>query len=175
MAELRESIVDPVELVDKLNLPTGFHVRSNPDLHEESNTTNSINSISKIPAGLVRFINKIEQPEKDEDQSDVSQSIPDQLDDYYTSLSDMVETIHADHLLLNKSMNVISHTISTVKLDIGEMRDTYVNDIDTIKKEIAVLKRMIHDNRNTFLMALDQNIKAIKVRLDTLEKKGSAF
>ena len=167
MAELRESLVDPVDLVNKLN----------PNTSNDSSPDISIDSISKIPANLVRFVDNTDREGSDDEKTDISEQdedpIPDKLDDYYMSLSDMMETVHTDHLLLSKSINDISHTIATVKLDIEGMRDTYSDDVSTIKKEIASLKRMIHDNRNTFLMALDQNIKAIKVRLDKLEKRDS--
>ena len=152
MAELRESILNPAELVNKIN----------PTVEPVLDKTN-------VTTDLVRFVDIKDSYSDKSDDSDDSVPVSNQLDDYYISLSAMLEDIDTSHLLLTKAVNNVSHAVSLLKIDTQDMRDTYVSDIEGIKKEIAEIKRMVFDNRNTFLTVLEKNIKLIKARLDKLE------
>lgn len=161
MAELRESIMNPVELSNKLVPP-----KIETDPSDGSDSTHS------IPAGLVKFVDKPVPNNLDADSdvdSDTEHVSGNKLDEYYLSLSDMLDDIYTNHLLLTKSINDTLHTVATLKLDINGMRDTYIADIEFIKKEIDMIKRMIHDNRNTFLLVLEKNNSTMKARVDKLE------
>jgi cell division protein ZapA (FtsZ GTPase activity inhibitor) len=164
MAELRESILNPVDLVNKINPLVD---KSVPDV---SVLVEPI-SDKTITTNLVRFVDVKDSDVNSDnsDDSDDSAPVANQLDDYYMSLSAMMEDIDTSHLLLTRAVNNVSHAVSALKIDTQNMRETYASDIEEIKKEIANVKRMVFDNRNTFLAVLEKNIKAIKARLDKLE------
>ena len=163
MAELRESIVDPKVLVDKLD-PKVLVDKLDPkvpvDKLDSDTSLTSNSNIERIP--LVRFTD-------DETISEPESVADNQIDEFYLSLSDMMDAIYTNHMLLTKSVNDVSHSIAVLKLDTVGMCDTYLEDISTVRKDIASIKRMIQENRNLFLTTLEKNTKIINARLDKLE------
>jgi hypothetical protein len=162
MAELRESILDPITLSDKINglqKPKSVVIQS----PVESNSLTSVPSMPEIPKEL---INQMPPEDSDSDVTDV----PDAIDGIYTSVSVMMENMCNDITLLNRNVDKLCHTTALLKLENASMAETYESDIQSIKKRIAdmtLLQRQIMDIRNSLTQSIDANIKSLKLSFET--------
>lgn len=166
MAELRESVLNPDELVNRINPPVVSMVRFVDNVEEETKEK------SETAEGNKEEGNKEEDKSDSDSDTDTStEVVANQLDSYFSSLSNMLEDVDTNHLKLIDDTNRISHTVATIKLDIDGMRDTYLSSMDDIRKELAELKRMIMNNRNSHMTVLEKSMSSVKARLDKLEQQ----
>jgi hypothetical protein len=168
MASLQESVIDPIELSNKINKINKINKRR--DTIIASITDNSTNSI----------IDAADAESDDENETDNNTStftsananigestgvkkVPDVINGIYQSMSGIIEALNADNAILNQQVDklysLLISNASTIREDLADVKK---------KTEIIVdLQKQIMDTRNILLQTLDINIKNLKKELST--------
>lgn len=103
---------------------------------------------------------------------------PDVIQSIYKSMSQIIEALNTDNLMLNQQVNKIRgdlefvcNTLATLKLDtqgISSTCNVRGDDLVELKKKIAAigdLQKHVVETRNMLIQTLDANIKTIKKEL----------
>lgn len=106
---------------------------------------------------------------------------PDVIASIYVSMSQIIDALNTDNLLLNKQVNKIRgelefvcNTLATLKMDTQEISSVCgirSSDLHELKKKIAAigdLQKHVVETRNMLIQTLDTNIKSIKKELGEL-------
>lgn len=109
---------------------------------------------------------------------------PDVISSIYKSMSQIIEALNTDNLILNQQVNKIRgelefvcNTLATLKMDTQEISTVCSirsEDLNDLKKKIATLgdlQKHVVETRNILIQTLDTNIKSVKKEL--LELKNN--
>jgi len=118
------------------------------------------------------------QSENNSDSECEEQKAPDVIADIYKSMSQIIEALNTDNLLLNRQvekirgdLEFVCSTLASLKMDAQEISTTctYRNeDLSDLKKKIHAvsdLQKHVVETRNMLIQTLDTNIKTIKKEL----------
>ncbi len=122
--------------------------------------------------------------------SDVESPIdaPDVISGIYKSMSQIIEALNTDNLILNQQVNKIRSdlgfvctTLTSLKTDTQDVSIACTNrnnDLLELKKKIATLsdvQKQVLDTRNMLIQTLDSNIRIIKKELNELKNTRESF
>lgn len=111
--------------------------------------------------------------ETNSDDDSQTDAPPDLISSIYKSMSQIIESLNTDNILINQQINKIRSELEFVCSMVAELKvDTVKNDaIVELKKKIAAindLQKHVVDTRNMLVQTLDTNIKAIKRELSEM-------
>lgn len=100
---------------------------------------------------------------------------PDVISSIYKSMSQIIETLNTDNLILNQQVSKIRgelefvcSTVAALKMDTQEISTVYSGDLGDLKKKITALsdlQKHVVETRNMLIQTLDTNIKFVKKEL----------
>ncbi len=115
------------------------------------------------------------------DDSSTEERAPDVIASIYKSMSQIIEVLNTDNLLLNRQVDKIRgelefvcNTLATLKMDTHEISTTCTvrsEDLLELKKKLSAigdLQKHVVETRNMLIQTLDVNIKSIKKELGEL-------
>ena len=107
--------------------------------------------------------------------SDDAPDSPDVISSIYKSMSQIIEALNADNLILNQQVNKIRseleyvcNTVTNLKkstVEISTICTNRTDELNDIKNKIAAfstVQKNVLETRNMLMQTLDANIKAIK-------------
>lgn len=117
--------------------------------------------------------------------NDTESEAPDVISSIYKSMSQIIEALNTDNLILNQQVNKIRgelefvcNTLSTLKIDTQEISSTCLLQSNDLKKKISALENLqkhVMETRNMLIQTLDVNIKSIKKELSEIKNNKDFF
>lgn len=112
-------------------------------------------------------------------ENEETKETPDVISSIYKSMSQIIEALNTDNLILNQQVNKIRgelefvcNTLATLKMDTQEISTVCFVRSEDLKKKITALgdlQKHVIETRNMLIQTLDTNIKSVKKELSELK------
>lgn len=108
--------------------------------------------------GTLDYVKPADQNPDPDSESDSSE-VPDMVNRIYKSMSNVVETLNTDNILLKQEARILHYKIDKLRLSQESAIETFTSRLESIEASIENLKRYSIQTRNLLIATLEANKK----------------